>query len=327
MKTTLLVVSLAVLPLLPGCANRGPRVVTTVKLKYPARPGDEPIRVFWGTEPRCPHMEIGAVSAWAPGEDMPRERIIAAMWQEARKMGGEALVGVTEEKRLVFGDLFVEMAPAALGRAPSAGSVLTIPLAETGRRDARAYERQVLTGSVVRFTDPHCVEDQEVTPRDGSSPHSSSQRLRLFVADETDLSGNDYSGQLGEFRVRSLASRIALMLREPLIVRTRPAVSGQFIDRKENPFVSIADSCDADIIVTLEVRRFEYGKAFVSGGGKWSVLQVNCQARNAQTGAAILDFAVFETSSEDQFARQALTELLSKGVDSIVDELLKRTPR
>ena len=77
------------------------------------------IRVYSHNLPTCPHEELGAVTSSAEGEPAVR---LAALQQQARDLGGDALIDLRES--------------AAAGEVPSG----------------------TLTARVVRFTDPGCTE-------------------------------------------------------------------------------------------------------------------------------------------------------------------------
>lgn len=77
-----------------GCAGTAARV-TPLGPVYPARPADAPVAIFVTTRPSCEYEEIAVLGVgdnWhADGDDL-----INRLKEEARRLGGDALVGLHE---------------------------------------------------------------------------------------------------------------------------------------------------------------------------------------------------------------------------------------
>ncbi len=126
--------------LLAGC---GPAVQSmTLSPERPAsRPADHAIRIYRNTLPVCPFVEVGLVIGrprWGSLEGMAER-----MRSRARRMGGDAIVGLSRERFSSGGDVW------GISRSDSTSTVHlgTISL-------GRSTE---FVGSVVRFTDPSCT--------------------------------------------------------------------------------------------------------------------------------------------------------------------------
>lgn len=79
--------------LLAGCAVQ----VQSTQLRstdYPARPGDHIIAIYRDTLPQTSFVEIAAVQARKRGIDS-EEKVINALKDRARELGGDAIIGLT----------------------------------------------------------------------------------------------------------------------------------------------------------------------------------------------------------------------------------------
>lgn len=77
-----------------GCA---PTVSSTRFAEYPPRAEDHPVRVFAEQRPSCPYEEVGQIEVRKRYAVQSMEDVLAKMRDEARKMGADALVGVTDQ--------------------------------------------------------------------------------------------------------------------------------------------------------------------------------------------------------------------------------------
>lgn len=113
-------------------ASCSPAVRSTQFAPAPARAADHPIRVYQQTRPQCPFEELGSVSSRKRNKFVSMDAVMEAMRDRARKMGGDALVGLTE--------------------ADEARGAVAIGAGIALDRDP------VLSATVIRFTDPDCAE-------------------------------------------------------------------------------------------------------------------------------------------------------------------------
>lgn len=124
--------SSALLLLIAGCAPS----INSATFRPEARTepaSDAPVRVYAEARPRCPVEEVGIVSGtWSNGllPSSP-DQVLQAMRERARKMGGDAIVGLTTSEVVD-----VQAVPAVGGTLPT----------------------HVLRGIVVRFADSSCIE-------------------------------------------------------------------------------------------------------------------------------------------------------------------------
>ena len=78
-----------------GC---GPAVqsVNFTSPPLPPRPSDYPIRFYGETRPECPYQEIGSVSSRKRSKLVSMEKVVEGLRERARKMGGDAIIGIGE---------------------------------------------------------------------------------------------------------------------------------------------------------------------------------------------------------------------------------------
>jgi hypothetical protein len=110
-----------------GCA---PSVQATRFSQLPPRPTDQEVLLYSTKIPECPYDEIGLVSGkprtpWTSGD-----RVLAAVRARALELGGDAIVGLGQVRRVTGG--------TAVGESVSLDTTTD------------------LTGTIVRFTDPDC---------------------------------------------------------------------------------------------------------------------------------------------------------------------------
>ncbi len=126
---------LPLLLLLAGCAP-AVQSVSFGSGTAASPPSDAPVRVYGEQRPRCPVQEVGLVTGSPANGWQSGDRVLAAMRQRAREMGGDAIVGLTSEQ-------------VAEG---SSGVVVN------GTGAVAGSSTPVWKGTVVRFTDPSCAE-------------------------------------------------------------------------------------------------------------------------------------------------------------------------
>jgi hypothetical protein len=63
---------------------------------YPPRPADHEIRIYRTTVPEEPYEEIGIVSSRQRNKFISMEAVLESLKQQAREMGGDAIIGLTE---------------------------------------------------------------------------------------------------------------------------------------------------------------------------------------------------------------------------------------
>ena len=119
--------ALAAVGMLIGC---GPIVRSTPFASFASRPPEHPIRVYSTQVPDCPYEEVGLVSAQKRDMFVSMDEVLDALKREAREMGGDAVVGVSE---------------SAVASGGSIGETVTIG------------SNPVLSGTVIRFTQTDCT--------------------------------------------------------------------------------------------------------------------------------------------------------------------------
>lgn len=102
--------------------------VTTFRSELPPpRPTDHAISIYYSKLPSCDFNEIGLLSASPRSRFTSMAEVQARMVAEARKMGGDALVNVSDGSEVSGGGEYIS-------------------------------SERVIKGTVVRFTDPSCRE-------------------------------------------------------------------------------------------------------------------------------------------------------------------------
>ncbi|MGR3915128.1 MAG: hypothetical protein OD918_11580 [Gammaproteobacteria bacterium] len=124
-KTAARIAATLAITLSAACA---PATNTTILHHHPPTAPDSPMPIFRLNQPQCDFQEIGIVKSRRPSKFTPMETVTNALRDEARKIGGDALVGVYES------------------------NVIHNPSAFFLNRD------QVLSGVVIKFTDPDCAQ-------------------------------------------------------------------------------------------------------------------------------------------------------------------------
>ena len=113
--------------LLAGCAVQ----VQSTQLRsidYPVRPGDYIIAIYRDTLPQTSFVEIAAVQARKRGIDS-NEKVINALKDRARELGGDAIIGLT--LKTVSRDII------------------------DVNKGFRTVRYQIYLGTVIRFLKPH----------------------------------------------------------------------------------------------------------------------------------------------------------------------------
>jgi hypothetical protein len=122
------IIAIAACPaLLVAC---GPAVRSAPFKSVPARPPDHEIMLFSTKLPSCPYDEIGLVTAKPEYRWNSHEDVLEALKQRARKMGGDAVVGLSQQQTVNGGTVW--------------GSTVNINSSDA------------LTGTVIRFTEEGC---------------------------------------------------------------------------------------------------------------------------------------------------------------------------
>ena len=94
-------------------------------------PTDHEIRIYRAIMPECPYEEIGIVSSRQRNKLISMDKVLEAAKERARKMGGDAIIGLSETDQAQGAVRVGET--VALDRDP------------------------VLSGTVIRFSDRSCV--------------------------------------------------------------------------------------------------------------------------------------------------------------------------
>ncbi len=110
--------------LLTGCS---PAVRTTTFQKLPPKRVDAPIKIFRFKTPQCNFEEIGIVHSRQRNKFISMGDVMNSLIVEARKMGGDAIIGFNETN-----PIHNVSSQYGIDRDP------------------------VLSGTVIRFTDPNC---------------------------------------------------------------------------------------------------------------------------------------------------------------------------
>jgi hypothetical protein len=110
-----------------GCA---PGVSSTRFSEVAPHPADHEIRLYSTLVPECPYEELGLVSGKAKVPWTSGDAVLASVRDRARAMGGDAIVGLGQVRRVTGG--------TAVGESVSLDTTTE------------------LSGTVVRFTDPEC---------------------------------------------------------------------------------------------------------------------------------------------------------------------------
>ena len=122
MNTAILI---ALLVLVTGCA---PDVRTTAFQKIPPKHENAPIKIFSFKLPQCIFEEIGFVNVRQPNKFISMDEVMRSLLVEVRRLGGDAVIGLNE----------------------------TNPIHSV--RGGRRIDRDpVLSGTVIKFTDPYCT--------------------------------------------------------------------------------------------------------------------------------------------------------------------------
>lgn len=116
------------LTLSAGCS---PVVRSATFLEVPPRAPDEPVRLYGETRPDCSYEEVGTVQVTKRNVFVSMEEVTEALRDQARAMGGDAVIGVTQ--------LGGESATGTAG-----GDVVAVGV------------KPALSGTVIRFTQEDC---------------------------------------------------------------------------------------------------------------------------------------------------------------------------
>lgn len=111
-------------------ASCSPAVRATSFVRLPPQAPDHPIRIYRSMKPECPVEEIGLVSSRQRNKLISMDAVLEALRKRAREMGGDAVVDLAETNE-------------------AQGAVAT-------GRSVAVDRDPVLSGTVVRFTDPDC---------------------------------------------------------------------------------------------------------------------------------------------------------------------------
>jgi hypothetical protein len=99
---------------------------------FPARPDDAEVKIYQTVKPSCKYAEVGTITATRPSTFIKDQRLIDEMKVRARRMGGDALVGLTRGQ--------------TASDATVVGSNVSIE------------SQPQFTATVIRFTDDSCRE-------------------------------------------------------------------------------------------------------------------------------------------------------------------------
>lgn len=126
MQTTVRVLCPLLLLSLVGCSP-SVQSMLFVSPAPPPKPAGYPIRIYSETKPECPFEEIGRVTSRKPGTLVSMDKVTESLRERARKMGGDAIIGLGERPSVVESTVVSEDVP-------------------------------VFSGTVVRFKDPNCTK-------------------------------------------------------------------------------------------------------------------------------------------------------------------------
>ncbi|MDI6789815.1 MAG: hypothetical protein QME44_03895 [Thermodesulfobacteriota bacterium] len=104
-----------------------PAIRTTTFQKLSPKPADAPIKVYRFKTPQCDFVEIGIINSRQRNKFISMDEVMNSLIVEARKMGGDAIIGLNETNPIYDVDQY------GIDRDP------------------------VLSGTVIRFTDPNCM--------------------------------------------------------------------------------------------------------------------------------------------------------------------------
>ncbi len=122
MKLMAFIISVAIL--VSGCTAA---VRSTSFHSYSPKPVDHPIKVYRLKSPQCEFEEVGIVNSRQRNKLISMEEVMGSLLAEARRMGGDAVVGLNETN-----PIHNVSAEHGIDRDP------------------------VLSGTVIRFTDSSC---------------------------------------------------------------------------------------------------------------------------------------------------------------------------
>jgi hypothetical protein len=125
MQTTVRVLRPLLLLSLAGCGPAVQSMLFVSPAPTPKPPG-YPIRIYSETRPECPFEEIGRVSSRKRGTLVSMDKVTESLRERARKMGGDAIIGLGERPSIVESTVAADDVP-------------------------------VFSGTVVRFEDPNCT--------------------------------------------------------------------------------------------------------------------------------------------------------------------------
>ena len=125
-KTLAVVVHIFMAIAITACV---PATRTTVFQSYDPKPVGSPIKIYRVKSPKCDFEELGIVNSRQRNKFISMEKVFESLKAEARGMGGDAIMGLTESNPI------------------------------HGITEGGAIDRDpVLTGTVIRFTNLDCAE-------------------------------------------------------------------------------------------------------------------------------------------------------------------------
>lgn len=118
-----------------ACAACGPRIREARFRTYPPRDASHEILVYQTTRPECSFEEVGTITVEKRNAFVSSQEMLDSLRERARRMGGDALLGLAEGNRVA-------------GAAP-VGAAIAVA------------NRQTFSSTVIRFADDSCRKDAE----------------------------------------------------------------------------------------------------------------------------------------------------------------------
>lgn len=111
--------------LVTGCA---PDVKSTRFQEFPSRPQGAPVQVYQSKSPECDFEEVGIVRSRQRNKFISMNEVMNSLRAESRKLGGDAIIGLTETNPISYEN------ESVVDRDP------------------------VLSGTVIKFIDSQCKQ-------------------------------------------------------------------------------------------------------------------------------------------------------------------------
>ena len=166
-------------------------------------------------------------------------------------------------------------------------------------------------------------------------------KIKLYIGEEKDM-GDSYRERLKTYSLASIKDRMTKSLQQPEVRYNILEPNGDvtWTGKMANPFSIVTDSTEADVVISIVIEGFGYGKqddmerlfgnwavfgalgAMLTETGPRGYLMASCYATERVSGKVIHSFDGLGTSGVNTAHRVALEDALEMGNEEAVLNLL-----